>query len=903
VAETTETDTTETTETETTETIEPPYPAHREADVILADGATVHIRPIRPSDADAILALHSRFSERTRYLRYFSPYPRIPARDLHRFVNVDHADREAFVAALGGDLIAVGRYERLDPDSAEVAFVVEDAHQGRGVSSVLLEHLAAAAREAGIRQFAAEVLPENAKMMRIFTDAGYVVDRHYDDGVVDLRFDTAETARSVEVARGREQRTEARSIARLLAPGSVAVIGVGRRPESLGRTVFANLCAAGFTGDLYPVNPSLADVDGVRCYPSLSAVPDTVDLAVIAVPAAAVPTVVADCAEKGVRGLVVISGGFAETGPEGARAERELVELARANGARVVGPNCLGVLNTAPEIRLNATLAPRLPGRGRVGFFSQSGALGIALLEQVDRRGIGLSTFVSAGNRADVSGNDLLQYWQDDPATDVVLMYLETFGNPRKFARVARRLARRKPVVVLKSRARAPGSTDRGLQALFESSGVIRVDNLDQLFDVAQLLAYQPLPAGRRVAIVGNSSALGVLSADACVAAGLEVVDGWPVDLGSSASPEALAGALRDAAADSRVDAVLVVFIPVLSTPNTAYADALITAAANADLPVVSTFLAASGVPERLRRAGSDGSAARGSVPSYPSPEDAAFALGRVAAYAEWRRTPGGQLPVLPEVDEPAARAVLDRTLAAEMAFAASGVTHIDPVTLGDADAAALLAAYGVGVWPSRHCADADEAVAAADEFGYPVAVKAADEGLRHRVDLGGVRLDIGSAEEVRAALDAIASRPGYSGGGVLVQPMAPPGVACVVEVVQDSAFGPVVGFGLGGVATDLLGDRAWRAVPLTDADAHALVRAPLASPLLFGHRGATPADVAALEELLLRIGLLADEIPELRELELNPVMAGDKGLAVLHATVRVAPPSRRPDAGPRRLR
>jgi acyl-CoA synthetase (NDP forming) len=475
---------------------------------------------------------------------------------------------------------------------------------------------------------------------------------------------------------------------------------------------------------------------------------------------------------------------------------------------------------------------------------------------------------------------------------------------------VARRLARRKPVVVLKSRTRPPGLSgsgtgpgDRGLQALFESSGVIRVGNLDQLFDVAQLLAYQPLPAGRRVAIVGNSSALGVLAADACAAEGLEVVEGWPADLGSAASPEALAAELHRAALDPRVDAVLVVFIPVIATPHTAYADVLVETAARVHLPVVSTFLAASGVPERLRQGGPAGLAGRGSVPSYPSPEDAAYALGRVAAYAEWRRTPGGQFPSLPGVDEKAARAILNRTLAIEMAYVANGVTAVEPVTLEQPDAAALLKAYGIDVWPVRHCAGLDEAVAAAEVFGYPVVVKAADEALRHRVDLGGVRLDVRSADEVRAAFEAIAARSGFSGAGVLVQPMAPRGVACVVEVAQDSAFGPVVGFGLGGVATDLLGDRAWRSVPLTDADAHALVRAPLAAPMLFGHRGASPVDARALEELLLRVGMLADEIPELRELELHPVLVGDAGLTVLHATVRVAPPTPRHDAGPRRLR
>jgi acyl-CoA synthetase (NDP forming)/RimJ/RimL family protein N-acetyltransferase len=877
----------------------PGYPFHRAADVLLSDGGTVHLRPITPADAPAVVALHSRFSDRTRYLRYFSPYPRIPARDLTRFTTVDHADREAFVVALGDQLVAIGRYDRISSDEAEVAFVVEDAHQGRGIGSVLLEHLAAAAAEHRIRRFVAEVLPENGAMMRIFTDAGYVPQRTYEDGVVHLVFDIDPTEASIEVSRRREQRSEARSIARLLHPGSVAVIGAGSRPGGIGRTVLDNLRRGGFTGEIHAVNSRHEQVDGLPAYDSVLDVEGRVDLAVVAVPAADVPTVVAQCAAKDVHGLVVVSSGFGESGPAGSEAERHLVETARANGMRVFGPNCLGVLNTDPEVRLNATLAPELPERGRVGFFSQSGALGIAVLEQARERSLGLSTFVSAGNRADVSGNDLMQYWMDDPATDVVLLYLETFGNPRKFARVARALGRRKPVVAVKSATAPPGLdgtapalSQGGTEALFEQSGVIRVDTLVQLFDVAQILAYQPLPAGRRVAIVGNSSALGVLAADAAGAAGLEVVPGCTRDIGPEGGPEEFAAAVRDAVNDPQVDALVAVFIPALATPGTAFADVLLAGAAESGKPVVSTFLGTDGVPARLRRITTEGDTGPGSVPSFGSPEAAVQALGRVAAYAEWRRRPAGRRPDL-DVDTAGARQLVADALAA------------DPVggPLADTATAALLQAYGIDVVPSIRCSNPVEAVAAAEALGYPVTLKAAEGYLRHRVDLGGVRLDLSGADEVRAAYAGIVGLTPAGPHDVLVQPMCPPGVACLVEVAEDPSFGAVVGFGLSGVATELLGDVAWRAAPLTDADAHALVRAPLAAPMLFGHRGAVPADTGALADLLLRLGRLADELPEVRSLELRPVLVDGTGLSVLHADVMVGPAGGRPDAGPRRLR
>ncbi len=858
--------------------------AEQAVDVLLSDGSTVQLRPIRPSDGPSIVAMHSRFSERTRYLRYFSPYPRIPERDLHRFVNVDHRDREAFVVLAGDHIVAVGRYERLGPASpdAEVAFVVEDAYQGRGIGSVLMEHLADAARRAGIVNFVAEVLPANGQMLRVFADFGYQIQRQFADGVVHLSFPIATTETTLEVQRGREHRTEARSIARLLAPRGVAVYGASATGQGVGAAVLGHLRDGGFTGAVVPVHPTAVRVAGLPAYPSAADAGLPVDLAVVAVPPASAPEVVADAAAAGVHGLVVISAGFAEAGVAGAAAQRALIRAAHAAGMRVIGPNCLGVANTDPTVRLNATLAPRLPVPGRVGIFSQSGAFGVALLAEADRRGLGLSSFVSAGNRADVSGNDLLQYWQDDPATDVIMLYLETFGNPRKFARLARRIGRDKPVVALASPARPPGVGDTvgpdetAVSALFTQSGVIRVDTVAELLDVGVLLANQPLPAGNRVGIVGNSSALTGLAATACAAQELTVAAGYPRDVGPRASAAEFAEALAEAAADESVDGLVALFAPPLpgqftgtesdfaaALPAALTAETLSRGRPTASKPTVATFLV--------------GRAPAG-VPSYPSVEEAVRALARVTAYADWLRRPPGVLPELPDVDPVAAQAAL---------------------RMDGADPGALLAAYGIDVVESVRVASAEQAVEAAARLGFPVALKAAAGGLRHRLDLGAVRLDLPDAGTVRRTY---AEMTAAFGADVLVQPMVPPGVACVVELVEDPAFGPVVGFGLGGVATELLGDRAWRAVPLTDRDAAELVDAPRAAPLLRGHRGAAPVDRAALADLLVRVGQLADEQPRIRALTLNPVLARPDGLSVLHASVRIGSAAPRPDTGPRRL-
>ncbi len=877
------------------------YPRHWEADVVLSDGGTVHLRPIIPDDAPKLLALHGRLSERTRYFRYFAPYPHMSQKDLTRFSVVDHHGRVAFGAFLGDELIAVGRYERLgDSDSAEVAFVVEDGHQGRGLGSILLEHLAAAARERGLGRFVAEVLGENGQMIRVFRDAGYRVSRAIEEGVLHLEFAIDQTEASVAVARSREQAAEARSVHNLLHPRSVAVIGASSEPNKVGYAVLTNLLSADFAGPVYPVNSEHRSVRGVRAYPSVLDIPDPVDLAVVAVPAAGIDNVMDACLAKGVTTLVVLSSGFADVGPDGLGAERRLVTEARAHGMRVVGPNALGVVNTDPAVRLNATLAPRLPGRGRAGFFCQSGALGIAILADAAARGLGLSTFVSAGNRADVSGNDLLQYWETDPATSVVLLYLESFGNPRKFARLARRLARHKPIVVVRSGRHAvrPGLAatsvpvdDASVQALFEQAGVIRVESLDQLFDTALLLANQPLAAGERVAVVGNSTAIGLLAADTILAQNLRLAAD-PVDTGVDASPEAFAAAVRAVLHREDVDALVIVFVPPLAVPGAAYARAL-RAVVDEDpagaKPIVSTFLAVEGVPAELAVPGPDGTPGYGSVPSYPSPERAVLALTRAIRYARWRSTSRGVLVRPDGIDTATARELVARS------------TVDFGRALADADAMRLLGCYGIDVVPFQQADNEADAVAAADAIGYPVVLKSASEKLRHQADSVGVRLDLAGADAVRAAYRDLRAVSGVD--GVAVQRMAGHGVSCLIGLQDDPSFGSLVYFGLSGIVSDLLGDRAYAVVPLTDVDAAWLVRAPAAAPLLAGYAGTESVDLAALADLVLRVAAMAEDLPEVRVVTLDPVLALTGGAAVTGARITLGPPPTKPDAVPRQLR
>ena len=881
----------------------PEYPRHWEADVVASDGGVVHLRPILPSDADAIVGFHSQLSARTRYLRHFRAYPQIPPRDLEHFTVVDHYARVALVVLLGDDVLAVGRYEGVfGPDGksvvgpAEVAFVVRDDHQNRGLGSILLEHLAAAGRERGVRRFEAEILAENAQMVRVFRNAGFQISREFDEGVLHLEFDIDPTERSMEVRGSREQRAEARSVHNVLHPRTVAVIGASTDPTKIGHAVLLHLLRGNFAGPVYPVNPEARSVSGVHAYPAVTDIPSDVDLAVVAVPAAGMGGVMASCLAKGVTALVVLSGGFADAGPDGTTAQRLLVKEARAHGMRVVGPKALGVANTDPQVRLNATLAPNMPLAGRAGFFSQSGTLGVTLLTAAAQRGLGLSTFVSAGNRADLSVNDVLQYWQTDPATDVVLLYLESVGNPRKFTRLTRRIARTKPVIAVKSgrwteaqatQASTVAPVDDGrLQALFEHSGVIRVQTVTQMFDVAQLLAYQPLPAGGRVAVVGNSTALNLLVVDALDGEDL-VLTGDPVDAGTTVSPEGLAAAVGAAGRSDDVDALVVVFVPPLAMSGTAHAQALREAVAGLGKPVVTTFLGTEGMLGEFAVLDRDGVPVRGSVPSYPTPERAVAALGRAVRYARWRATPPGDTVRPPGIDVQAARALIDRHEGER--------EHV----LDDEERVALLGSFGIEMLPFQRVGSADEAVAAASRLGFPVAIKATAEQWQHRVDGVGVRLMIETPQGARKAFTKLSRTSGRD--EVYVQKMGP-GISCVFALQDDPSFGSLLSFGLSGMASELLGDRAYRPVPLSTVDAAELVREPRAAPLLWGYRGEPPARLDALEDLLLRLNRLAQDLPEVRSLVLNPVLAGPDGVVVSGAHIVVGAPPTSEDAGPRRL-
>ena len=875
----------------------PAYPAHWEADVLLADGGVARLRPLVRDDARRVEEFHSRLSPQTVYFRYFAPRPRLSRRDLMWLVDVDHDARVALAALRGEELLAVVRYDRL-PDAvaeatAEVAFVVRDDQQGRGLGGVMLEHLAAAAAERGVRRFVAEVLGENRRMLATFSAAGYSVEREVEDGTVHVSFDIAPTGEALRVRREREHRAEARSIARLLAPRAVAVVGAGRE-GGLGHAVLRNVLEAGYAGAVHPVHPTRRSVAGVRAWPTVADVPDDVDLVVVAVPAPAVAEVVAQAAAASVHALVVLSVGFAEAGPDGARLQEELLTSVRAAGMRLLGPACLGLQVTDPEVRLNASLAGTLPRRGGAGLFSQSGGLGAWVAGEAARRGLGMSAVVSAGNRADVSGNDLLQFWEDDEATDQVLLHLESFGNPRKFLRLARRVARRKPVVLVRTPALEVGgrpASGAAVDDLFRGAGVLRTDSLEQMLDTAVLLSAGPLPAGPRTAVLGNSPALVRIVVQAAQAAGLEP---HARDLGSSATAADLAHAVRSALASGAADSVVVTFTPTLasSVPEVREALAAAVRAArdevpDAAVPVVAVLVDATGTPER---------GPAGPVPVFDSPEAAVLALGRVVRHAWWLRRGTGGEPELDGVDLPAARSVVGRVLSSAP----------DGRDLGPAECAELLDAVGLRLVEQVEVREPQEAVAAAERLGWPVALKAAADELRHREDLGGLRLDVGGGAELRDAVAQVGHRVrdllrDDEPPVLLVQAMVERGVPCVVGLDDDPVLGPVVSFGTGGVVAELLADRVWRALPLHRVDVDDLLDGVRGRPLLDGWRGAPAADLDALRDVVARLARLG-ELPELRSAELNPVVAAPGGAAVLSAAVRVAPPRGRPDEGPRRL-
>jgi acyl-CoA synthetase (NDP forming)/GNAT superfamily N-acetyltransferase len=834
-------------------------------------------------------------------LRFFAPLRELSDRDVHRFTHVDYHDRVALVAILNSEIVGVGRFDRIEATNAEVAFNISDRMQGKGIGSVLLEHLAAIAPEVGITRFTAEVLPHNRKMLMVFKDAGYEVSSHIEDGVVGLSFDILPTEQSKAVQLSREHRAESRSMRTILYPERVAIVGASRREDSIGALVLRNLIQASFQGELYPIHREAAEIQGLRAYPTILDAPGPVDLAIVVVPAADTIEVVEDCGRAGVKSLLVLSSGFAESGEEGARLQDRLRTTARGAGMRIVGPNSFGLINNDPGIRLNATLASIIPGRGRLGLFAQSGALGVAVLASAARRGLGISVFASAGNRVDVSGNDLMQYWIEDKDTTTVGLYLESMGNPRKFSRIARHLASVKPVIVVSSgvsqyaappghRTRTPNVPPQAFDALLRQAGVIRVENVHQLFDVAQLTLHQPMPTGDRVAVVGNSDALGSLSASAAESWGLRVTHG-PVSLLPHASSEEFAHALDAAFSDPDVDSVVAAFIPPLVTPDEEVSQAVRNVVAKHDKPCVATFLGMRGVDGGMRYTAADGQ--ERSVPSYSMPEDGIRALRSVTTYAQWRAKDRG-LPVAPVgIDRACADALLGGWLEASPEGRA----------LTREETRELLGTYGIRPWPAIEVSDVEEAVGAAEELSYPVILKSISPVVRHQPGLTGVRADLGDADAVRDAHASLTERLGpLRADRFVVQRMAVPGVSCVLKATEDPLFGPVVSFSVAGPPTELLGDIAHRIPPLTDVDVADLINGVRAAPLLSGHRGAAPVHRAALADLIARLSVLTDDLPELASIELNPVNAWTGGVDVLGADIVISHALVRKDTGRRSL-
>jgi acyl-CoA synthetase (NDP forming)/GNAT superfamily N-acetyltransferase len=885
------------------EALPPGYPVEWEADIVMRDGTVAHVRPITPADADALRAFHAGQSDESIYLRFFAPMRNLSDRDVFRFTHVDYADRVALIALMQDDIIGVGRYDRIDEFSAEVAFNISDHYQGKGIGSVLLEHLAAVARDIGITKFTAEVLPQNRKMLKVFSEAGYEVSRRIEDGVVEVEFKIEPTDSSRNVAMSREHRSEAISVRSILYPDVVAVVGASRQEHSIGRRVLANLIATEFAGSVFPVNPNAEEVAGLTAYATVADIPERVDLAVLVVPAAAVLDVVDDCAKAGVKSLLVISAGFAEAGPEGAKLQSKLLKRARRAGMRVVGPNSFGIVNNDPAVRLNATLSPQLPPVGHVALFSQSGALGIAVLASAASRRLGISAFASAGNRIDVSANDFMQYWIDDDDTKAVGLYLESMGNPRKFSRIARNLAAIKPVIVVKSGVSAygvpPGHRVRQTKArpeVFDSmlrqSGVIRVENVHQLFDVAALVVNQPLPKGGRVALVGNTAALGAITADTCLSWGLTVSHG-PVCMPADATAEMFREKLDAAFADPEVDSVIACFIPPLIAVDEEVADAVREAARGKDKPCLVTFLGMRGVDDGHSSVRGTGEGHSQSIPVYSMPEDAVRALAAATRYGQWRSRDRGTQVAPAGINRRIAEDIVETVLRADK----------QGRRLGADEAAALLGSYGIEVWPTHPVGSVEEAIAAAERIGYPVVLKSTAPMVRHQGGLGGVRVDLGSEAALHEAWDSLTGLLApVSADTFVVQKMASSGVSCVVTSDEDPLIGPVVGFSLAGMPRELLGDVAYRIPPLTDVNVSELISSIKAAPVLHGHRGTTPVNRAALADLIARVSVLADDMPEIASLSLNPVNAHPGGIEVLGADISIAPAPRRTDPGRRSL-
>ena len=867
---------------------------------LLADGRTVEIRPATPADYEAVKAMHEAMSPENVYLRFFS-YSRLSAETEARRVTGPCPGRVALLALSEGELVGVASYEVAahDQSAAEIAFAVADDMHHKGIATLLLEHLVSAARSNQINTFIAQTLDDNTPMLRVFRDAGLPVQRHLEEGVVHVtimlpRDDSGTTLDSyLETVAKRERSTAAASLRPMFAPESVVVIGASRRQGTVGRAILDNIRTAGYAGRLYAVNPHARQLGGVHCVPTMADLPEAPDLAVVAVPAPAVLGVAEDCGKLGVKALVVITSGLDTA------ASADLLAACRRHGMRLVGPNCFGV--AVPGIGLDATFAASHPAPGVAGLVMQSGGLGFAMVDQLSRLGIGISSFASVGNKLDVSSNDMLMWWEQDQATKLAVLYIESFGNPRKFARTARRAGASMPVLAVEAGRSAAGQRAAAShtaavatplvsrQALFEQAGIIATAGFGELVETAALLASQPVPAGHTVAIVSNVGGAGVLAADACTDLGLVVhqprgmtrrklrallPDGsavtGPVDTTAAVSADQLRQALELLAADDEVDAIIALVLPTAATGDLISAiQHAVRTRQDSRVPLAAVLLNQADSIQMLD----------GSIPCYCYPEAAAAAVARAARYGAWRAEPRGVVPEFDDLDAQGAQAIVHEFLAG------NGEGWLPPD-----QAARLLRCYGIPLTELTPVSDEDAAVEAAAQAGGPVVLKADVPGLVHKTDAGAVQLDLRTEADVRTAYRRLQDLFGHRLRRVLVQPMITDGIEVIVGVADDHMFGPLIVFGLGGIATDVLADHAARLSPLTDADADKLIHSIRSAPLLLGHRGAPPADLAALRSLLLRVSRLAEDLPEITELDLNPVIARPDGVYPVDARIKVAP-------------
>ncbi len=872
-----------------------PYPLHWEADVVLRDGSTMSIRPIRPDDASALQAMHLGQSERSRYFRFFAPMAHLSDSDLHRFTNVDHKDRVALVLTLGEEIVAVGRYDRIigdeefpDDDVAEVAFYVSDRAQGRGLGSILLEHLAAAGRERGIRRFVADVLPANTRMLRVFSDAGYDVKKRFDDGVVSVNFTIRPTDKSMKVLAERERRAESLSMARILGAESILLYGSGSEGSSLVAVIAERVAQSDFSGSVHLL-ADLAELEQMLAERS-----EPLDLAVIGAPAEEVMDLIPVLGKAGTGAVLIPTGGFAATESDTEVPLSELLARVREHGIRLVGPRSYGIIAQSDKGALPATLAPKTPrtGAGGIGIFCQSGHAARTLLAGAKERNLTVSTALASGHRADVSGNDTMQLWasKDDP--HVAIVHLESIGNPRKFSRVARYLAEQRPVIATVAgstgQVRPPGhpvreshAPRRALDELMNQAGVLRARSIPQALDWAATFSTQPLPAGPRVAVLGNSGTHVAVLQEHVRATGLTVVDGVPA-FNPVAGSEEYRNALDDLASRQDWDALVVIYGAFLGDDGSAVARAIAEFATTQSRPVLASVPGYSGIEDAL-------TSGETRVPGFVTGEDAIAAVAAMLQFSTHR-----DQDAAPRVDPPGIdRRTADSLVASHLAILEPGETR----KLSADDAADLLATYGLDVLRAREVESVEDAIAAATEIGWPVALKTSDVVLRHRADLGGVRLDLTSEAELRQAYEAMSARIESLGRGQSlsyeVQAMAPAGAACVLIGAEDPLYGPIMSFGLGGDAIELLDDVSYRVPPLTEDDVRSLITSVKAAPRLLGHRDLPPLDIDRLVDTAARLSVLKEEVAAIKRIELNPVLVAEDSLAIISGEVWIAHPER----------